>query len=162
MLAGREFEEQDQRSKTYGSSALPVVLNESAARGFFGTGNAIGERLRDEKHSYEVVGVVHDLKSGFAERPSVLYLPLTLRNFARPPAGGMTVIIRSDAGADALRAIRGEIASLDPNLTVFDVRTLNVDVERNRAAERLSIDTYGGIGVFGLVLAAIGLAGITA
>lgn len=161
-LAGREFEELDQRSRADGSKALPVVLNESAARGFFGNGNAIGKRVRDDKQSYEVVGVVHDLKSGISDRPSIIYLPLTQRNFARPPAGGMTVMVRSDAGMDALGGIRREIASLDPNLTIFNVRTLSDDVERNRAAERLSVNTYGGIGVFGLVLAAIGLAGITA
>jgi predicted permease len=162
MLAGREIEEVDQRSQTDGSKALPAVLNESAARGFFGSRNAVGERVRDEKQSYEVVGVVHDLKSGLSDRPSIIYLPLTRRDFARPPAGGITLMLRSDAGADALSAVRREIASLAPKLTVFDVRTLNEDLARKRAAERLSVDTYGAIGVFGLVLAATGLAGITA
>jgi predicted permease len=162
MLAGREFEEADQRSPTDGSKALPVVINESAAHGFFGSRNAIGERVRDDKQSYEVVGVVHDLKSGFSDQPSIIYLPLTRRELARPPAGGFTIMLRSDTGADVLSAVRREIGSMDPKLTIFDVRTLNEELERKRAAERLSVDTYGGIGVFGLVLAAIGLAGITA
>ena len=48
MLAGREFVELDQRSPADGAKTLPVVLNESAARGFFGKGNAIGERIRDD------------------------------------------------------------------------------------------------------------------
>ena len=110
MLAGREFAEPDQRSQQTASKTLPAVLNESAARGFFGNGNAIGKRVRDDKQSYEVVGVVHDLKDVHGFSQSIIYLPLTPRDFARPPAGGMTILVRSDAGADALSAIRNEIA----------------------------------------------------
>jgi macrolide transport system ATP-binding/permease protein len=162
MLAGREFVELDQRTQADGAKILPVVLNESAARGFFGKGNAIGERVRDDKRAYEVVGVVHDLRNGFRISPSVIYLPLTQRNFARPPAGGMTIMVRSDAGTDALSGIRREIASIDPNLVIFHVQTLNDYLELSRSHTRFAVSTYGGIGVFGLVLAAIGLAGVTA
>ena len=141
---------------------MPAVLNESAARRFFGNGNAIGERVRDDKQSYEVVGVVHDLRNGIGVSQSIIYLPLTQRNFARPPADGMTIMVRSDAGTDALSGIRREIAFIDPNLTIFNVRTLSDFLDHSRSSERFAVNTYGGIGVFGLVLAAIGLAGVTA
>jgi predicted permease len=162
MLAGREFVEPDQRSHAEGSKTLPAVLNESAARGFFGKGNAIGKRVRDDKRSYEVVGVVRDLKDvqGFSQ--SIIYLPLTSRDFARPPAGGITIIVRSDAGTDVLSSIRNEIAIIDPNLNIFNMQTLSAHLDRSRSALRFSVQTYGGIGLFGLLLAAIGLAGITA
>ena len=162
MLAGREFMEADQRGRADGTKTLPAVLNESAARGFFGKGNAIGKLVRDDKQSYEIVGVVRDLKdvAGFSQ--PILYLPLTSRDFARPPAGGITIIERSDAGTDTLNAIQNEIALIDPNLNIFHVQTLGGYLDRSRAALRFSIQTYGAIGVFGLVLAAIGLAGITA
>jgi predicted permease len=162
MLAGREFEERDQRGQADGSKPLPAVLSESAERRLFGNQNAIGNRVRDDKQSYEVVGVVRDLKDveGFSQ--STMYLPLTPRDFARPPAGGMTILVRSDAGPDGLSEIRNEIASVEPNLNIFNVQTLGAYLDRSRAALRFSIQTYGGIGVFGLVLAAIGLAGITA
>ena len=161
MLSGREFAERDQRV----TGPLPVVLNESAARALFGSANAIGQRVTEDQRSYDVVGVVRDLKNGIPDddQPaSVMYLPLTWRDFASPPAGGITIMVRSDAGADALGGIRREIASMDPNLAVFDVRTLGEYLERSRAFLRLALDTYGGIGAFGLVLAAIGLAGVTA
>jgi ABC-type antimicrobial peptide transport system permease subunit len=162
MLAGREFTELDQRTTPDASKALPAVLDEKAARGFFGNGNAIGARIRDDKQSYEVVGVVHDLGNGIGISQSVVYLPLTQRNFARPPADGMTIMVRSDAGTDALSAIRREIAFIDPNLTIFHVQTLSDYLELSRSSTRFAVSTYGGIGAFGLVLAAIGLAGITA
>jgi predicted permease len=163
-LAGREFEERDQRNQADGSksSSLPAVLNETAERKLFGNENAIGKRVRDDKQSYEVVGVVRDLKSGMGRSQTIIYLPLTPRDFARPPAGGMTIMVRSDAGPDTLSGIRNEIAFLDPNLNIFNVQTLDNYLERSRSATRFAVQTYGGIGVFGLVLAAIGLAGITA
>src|SRR5208282_3064515 len=104
MLAGREFLDRDQRGEAAGSSTsappavLSVVLNETAARGFFGSGNALGKRLRDDRQSYEVVGVVHDFQNGIGIRQAVAYLPLTPRDFVRTPADGITIMVRSDAG----------------------------------------------------------------
>jgi len=74
----------------------------------------------------------------------------------------MTIMVRSDAGADALGGIRHEIASIDPNLAVFNVRTLGEYLDMSKAYMRIAMNMYGGIGLFGLVLAAIGLAGVTA
>ena len=101
------------------------------------------------------------MRKGIEMSRSIVYLPLTRRNFACPPADGMTVMVRS-AGTDALGDINRELAFIDPNLTIFNVRTLSEYLERSRASERFAVNTYGGIGVFGLVLAAIGLAGVTA
>jgi predicted permease len=164
VLAGREFEETDQRLHTDETKifALPAVLNENAERKLFGNQNAIGKRVNDEKQSYEVVGVVPDLKNIEGVSEAVIYLPLTTRNFARPPAAGITILVRSDAGADALGGIRNEIAAMDPKLNVFGVQTVGAYLDRGRAALQFSLQTYGGIGVFGLILAAIGLAGVTA
>jgi macrolide transport system ATP-binding/permease protein len=164
LLAGREFEERDQRSQADRSKtfSLPAVLNETAERRLFGNENAVGKRVTDDKQSYEVVGVVRDLKNGIGISQSVVYLPLTPRDFTRPPAGGITILARSDAGTDLLSDIRGGIAFIDPNLTILNVQTLSDYLDRSRSSTRFSIQTYGGIGVFGLVLAAIGLAGITA
>jgi macrolide transport system ATP-binding/permease protein len=188
MLAGREFEERDQRLQADASkpsslsAATPAILNETAARGFFGNGNALGKRVRDDQHSYEVIGVVGNLKNGIGFSQSVMYLPLTPRDFVRAPADGITIMVRSDAGPlagqtdgptagsiggpmvgkDAFTSVRNEIALLDPNLNLFHVQTLSEYLDRSRASTRFAVQTYGGIGVFGLVLAAIGLAGITA
>jgi putative ABC transport system permease protein len=122
----------------------------------------IGKHVSDDKHSYEVVGVVRDLKNGIGISQSVIYLPLAPRDFARPPAGGITILARSDAGTDALSGIQNEIASIDLNLNIFNAETLSDYLDRSRSSTRFAVQTYGGIGVFGLVLAAIGLAGITA
>jgi predicted permease len=164
MVAGRDFVDSDQRTpaEALRNSALPVVLNESAARSFFGNENAIGKRLKDDEQTYEVVGVVRDLKNGFGPQQSAVYMPLTARNFARPLAGGMTVMVRSDSGSDTLKSVQDEIASVAPNLTIFHEQTLGQYLDDSRSDLRYALRTYGGIGVFGLVLAAIGLSGVTA
>ncbi len=141
MLTGEEFTGLDQRHQGDDSKILPAVLNESAARAFFGNGNAIGERVRDDKQSYEVIGVVHDLWTNNGISQSVIYLPLTRRNFVRPPADGMTILVRADAGTDALSGIRRKIAFVDPNLTIFNVRTLRDYLELKRSSERFAVDT---------------------
>jgi predicted permease len=167
LLAGRQFDQRDEQTTSDGSKPLllPIVLDQTAAQGLFGNVDAIGQRVSEDKQSYQVVGVVRDLKRGVPDENSQsgsVYLPLTHGDFASPPAGGITIMVRSDAGVDALRAVRREIASIDPNLAVFDVRTLAGHLELSRSYMRLAFETYGGIGVFGLVLAAIGLAGVTA
>jgi hypothetical protein len=94
VLAGREFEQRNQRGQADGSKTfslpvvlpvvppvvLPVLLNETAERKLFGNENAIGQRVRDDKRSYEVVGVVRNLKNGMAISQSAIYLPLTQRD----------------------------------------------------------------------------------
>jgi len=168
MLAGREFEEREQwgqldESQTRSAaSALPAILNESAERRLFGNENAVGKRVHDSRRSYEVIGIVRDTKDVAGLTQSIIYLPLTPRDFARPFAGGITILVRSDLGADALSGIRNEIDFVDPNLNILNVQTVNDYLERSRAALRFAAQTYGGIGVFSLILAAIGLAGITA
>jgi len=163
ILSGREFDARDQRRQPAesGGVALPVVLNESAARGFFRNSNPIGRRVRDDKQSYEVVGVVRDLKDGTGISQRIVYVPLTRRDFVQPPAGGIIIVVRSADGPDSLGGTRGVIASIDPNLTLFDVQTLSQYLELNRSVMRSAMRTYGGIGLFGVVLSAIGLAGVT-
>ena len=173
MLAGREFEERDERGPAQPDQAdesksavlpvaVPVVLSESAAHGLFGSGNAIGKRVLDHQHFYEVVGVVRDLKDVIGVSQAVAYFPLKPSDFARPQAGGITILVRSNASADALGGIRSVIASIDPNLSIINAQTLSEYLDRNRYAMQSAVRTYGGIGLFGLLLSAIGLAGITA
>ena len=64
----------------------PVVINETAAKKLFGSINAIGKHLKDSNHSYEVVGIVHDLKSGMGIKQAIAYVALTRDDFTRPPA----------------------------------------------------------------------------
>ncbi len=161
VLAGREFTDIDLRESGNGARPVPVILNEGAAGKLFPFRNAIGGHLNDGAHTYEVVGIVRDQRNGLRLVSSMLYLPLTRRTVARPPAGGITIVVQGDA-ASTFGSVRREIEAVDPNLSTFDVRTLDEYLRQSRASQQYALQTYGGIGVFSLVLAALGLAGVTA
>jgi predicted permease len=162
VLAGREFAEQDQRVDVEASAVVvPLVLNEKAAHALFGKGNGIGKHLRGDRQTYEVVGVVPDMKDATGMTQAIAYLPLTQRDFARPPGSGITIIARGHSAADAMGGVRTVVASLDPNLTLFDVQSLSEYFELIRGQMRVALRLFGGIGLFGLILSAVGLAGVT-
>jgi macrolide transport system ATP-binding/permease protein len=168
LVAGREFNEQDERANIGAAAGAendvptPLLLNQKAVRKFFGDGPAIGQRLQNGPAAYVVVGTVPDLKGATGMTEAEAYVPLTQRDFAKPPAGGITIVARSNTAADALAGMRGAVMSLDPNLTVFNGQTLSEYLELMRFAMRSALRTFGGIGLFGLVLSSIGLAGVTA
>jgi ABC-type antimicrobial peptide transport system permease subunit len=63
---------------------------------------------------------------------------------------------------DGTAAIRDVVAGLDPKLVPFHVETLREQLAMSRRGVRSAMLTFGGIGIFGLILSAIGLAGVTA
>ena len=75
-----------------------------------------------------------------------------------PPPFGLTLIVRGGAGSDALERLRRALAELDPNLTIFNVRTLREELDQADAFLHFGVVQYGSTGLFGLVLAAVGLA----
>jgi putative ABC transport system permease protein len=69
---------------------------------------------------------------------------------------------RATPGVDVITAVRREIAAMDPNLTPFNARSMTEQISQFMSALKGASWTYGVIGVFGLILAAVGLAGVTA
>jgi predicted permease len=161
-LRGREFTDFDQQPT---SGAIPTLVNQTAAQQFFGNDGPLGRTIRDDQHSYTVIGVVRDIKSGLilAKPVPTVFVPLPARSpNASPSQQGATLIVRGAEGPDTITDVRNTIASLDPYLTVFNVGTIDERLGQFDAVIRLSATIYGGIGIFGLILASIGLAGVTA
>ena len=167
LLSGREFNDAEERNLMEpepGNAArmLPVVINETAANKMFGSTNAIGKHLKEGSRGYEVVGVVHDLKSGMGIKQAIAYVALSREDFERPPAPGITILARTRHGVDGPAAVREVLSDLDPKLVPFHVETLSDQLAMSRQEIQPAMRTYGGIGGFGLILSAIGLAGVTA
>jgi macrolide transport system ATP-binding/permease protein len=167
LLSGREFNDADEHSlieQMPGNATrmLPVVINETAAKKLFGGTNAIGKHLKNASHGYQVVGVVHDLKNGTGIKQAIAYVALSRDDFERPSATGITILARTRAGVDGTAGLRDVLSDLDPKLVPFHVETLSDQLAISRQTTRSVMRTYGGIGGFGLILSAIGLAGITA
>jgi predicted permease len=112
----------------------------------------------------EIVGVAGDVAEGLiAQKPRpAIYFPLRAEHIAHPSIAGLTLVVRSVPGIDAISLVRREIAAIDPNVATFNPRTMQEHVDKFMAMLRVASWTYGLIGIFGYVLAGVGLAGVTA
>jgi predicted permease len=164
LVGGREFDSRDQQSDAPPGTATPAIVNQSAARMLFGAENPIGRRIHEDGASYTVVGVTHDVRSGYLPPKPVatLFLPLTAEWFVRSRAPRATVLARGTAGTSTLAAIREELASLHPGLTIFNVQTMRENLDKLNAFVEWSSAIYVVLGLFSLLLACIGLGGVTA
>ena len=158
LLKGRGFLETD------GPDAPRVaIVNEQFAKHFWPNQDPIGKRLHagDDKSWVQVVGLAKISKYVFiAEPPSdFIYFP-----YRQTRPRQMILIARSIGEASALTApLREVVRGLDPNLPIFNVRTME-DLYRMRATSvfRVLVTIVGGMGAMGLGLAIVGLYGLVA
>jgi len=151
MAAGREFDVQ--------VAPESVILNQTAALDLFGSTDAVGRTLRDASgRRLEVIGVARDSRSAFfnAKPAPTLYERLPLSPI------GASVIVRGAPGPQTLAAIREDLARLDPNLVLLNPRTMDRQLAQMSTLLSGASAFYGGLGIFGLILASVGLAGVTA
>ncbi|MBL8219206.1 MAG: ABC transporter permease, partial [Bryobacterales bacterium] len=159
VLEGREFSRDDVENKR------PVVIvNQTLAHEVWPKESAIGKIFEMDGVRQEVVGVSKDVRSGFAFEMAkkAAYRPMEPERFAKPSPEGVVLVVRTRPGVDAADVVRREVAALDPNLTLFRVRPMSDSVRQLRYLVEMTMYIYGGIGLFGLLLSAIGLAGVTA
>jgi len=156
---GRPFNEDDQNKRR-----AVVVVNETLAAEDWPNQDPIGRTIEVDGRQHEVIGVAKDVRSGFGVDfiRRGIYRPVDTDRFATPSLNGVFLTIRTQPGTDAAALVRSEIARIDPNLTVFNVRPVSESVRQMAFLTQYAIFLYGGIGVFGLILASIGLAGVTA
>jgi predicted permease len=163
LVAGRQFDSRDVK----GSPFVAIVTRTFATR-YFGAGDPIGQRIHEDvgpqTRDYDVVGVVEDAayRSLRAEPQPIMYVPLAQTDDMATSAR-LELSVRAQSGsADALvRPITSALAALDPNLALT-VRPLSVQLQANVRQERLVAILSGFFGGLALLLAAIGLYGVTA
>ncbi len=157
LVAGREFTDADRE----GSQPVAIV-SAAAARQYWPGQNAVGQYLRQPLFSSVdllVIGVARDLTtggSGDPRRPTV-YRPLLQRYDSR-----FSILARSTQGQRLVGEIRALLASMDPNLPIVHARTLEDQTSPMLVQLRLSASVSGTVGLVGLLLAAIGVYGVTA
>jgi ABC-type lipoprotein release transport system permease subunit len=130
------------------------------ARRYWPDGNAVGKIVRFGPNAHEVVGIVADAKhASINERPlAQLFIPM-----ARSEISTLRLFVRAGGDPAPLVAeIRNAIRTLDPNLPIYDARTLNEHMQGAVFAQRMAADLLGAMGVLALLLAAIGLYGVMA
>jgi predicted permease len=176
LIRGRYFTDADNET-----AQNVAVVNEAFVRRFFSQGEDplgqhFGLNLPENVNTYRIVGVVGDAKfAGFAlDRPArpMFFVSLAQTvNYANQLsqrvetashyAGGILLVTTTAPGVLEPQIAR-ELSAADPNLAVINVRTLREQVERSFDQQRAVASLAGLFGTIALILAAIGLYGVTA
>jgi len=160
LVAGRLFEARD----TDGAPRVAVV-DESLAKAFWPGQDAVGKRLHfggvNSKSPWmTVVGVVRQVRNRSLESRSrvQVYAPED-----QVPFGGMSLTLRSAGNPASLApTIQREVASIDPDLPVYRVRTMTEVMGESVQRRRLGLILLEVFAGLALVLAAVGIYGVTA
>jgi predicted permease len=165
LIRGRIFDAQD-RPDTPGV----VIIDEALAQQHFQNEDPIGKRLAQSTSgtpSYEIIGVVrhveHDNLDGQAIRTPQFYFNFNQIPLDRLPGfvRRINLLTRTDVEPSSLApAVRGEIAALNKNQAVFNVRTMEKIVAQSVAPRRFSMVLLTVFAIVALALASIGLYGM--
>lgn len=171
MLVGREFDDRDRPG-----SPLVAVVNEAFARQFASGQNPVGETLRfggddDLGPPFTIVGLARDsgaaIYYGIREGvPPTVYLAFAqrapeIRNYTPLVSFRLGVTATAGPVAPLAREVTRAIERVDPDLKT-SVRTMADYVDATVTQERLAAVVAGLFGTLALVLAAVGLYGVTA
>jgi len=172
VIRGRGFTDADTAT-----SQKVAVVNQAFVRKFFPNEDPIGRHFGIFElkfaQSFEIVGVVADAKYNNPRREvrSMYFRPLDQQLVVTDPnevmAEGRSLYINSitlhfkqpPQNVDSL--VRRTLADVDPNLTVIDLHSLDYQVSDNFNQERLVARLTMLFGILALVLASVGLYGIT-
>jgi predicted permease len=157
LAAGRRFTRTDTRD------AAPVALVSRTMARYWGRRSPLGTRLSvDGGETWiTVIGVVGDVRQYGLEREALaqVYLPLS----QTPVALGGRLLVRTAGEPAAMAAVmRNAVRSLDPNIPVENVRTLEELRSRYLATPRLTALLLGLFAAVALMVCLAGLAGVIA
>jgi predicted permease len=157
LLEGRDFSETDSSQTT-----KVAIINDTMAKRFWSNQSALGRRFRLENESgplYEIVGVAGNGRYrslGETPRP-YFYIPYS-QNFSRER---MTMILRTTVDPQSLvSGACNQIQLLDPQLPIFDVKTMDEHMARSFFGSKIGAIFTGVFGLLALILALMGLYGV--
>jgi predicted permease len=168
IVRGRGISEQDTAT-----SQKVAVINEAFARKFFKNEDPIGKhfgRNAGASREFEVVGVSKDARylTVNLDKPIVPFfvLPEAQAEYAQGNLGSLflhDIVVLTEPGPSLSNAqILQAVASVDPNMPVISIHTLREQVAVQFSQQRLIARLTSFFGVLSLVLASIGLYGVTA
>jgi predicted permease len=158
LVIGRDF-----RASDINGAPQVAIVNETMAKYFWGNENPIGKRFgwgrNDGTFPLEVVGVVRDSKFATLrdDVPRFVYTPWSQQE----SLDTMTFYVRMRGDAAGVPAsVRQVVQRLDPNLPIFEMKTMEAQVDESLFLERLVASLSLLFGALATVLAAVGLYGV--
>jgi predicted permease len=169
MTKGRGFDERDNET-----APLVVIVDEQLAQHFWPNSDPVGRRmylpgspqdiLKVDEHTtwLTVIGVVRNLRYEHLEdkggSAGAYYRPIK-----QEPDNTFSFALKTTGDSDStVRALRAEIFRLDPDLAVFDVRSMSERIGLSLASRKTSMllaNAFGGVALF---LAMLGIYGVLA
>ena len=156
LLGGREFDQRDAQT-----SPMVALVNESMARQFWPGEDPVGKRFRmgDTKGPWKtVVGVVGDVLHKGLDAPHSIQVYLPNTQFTDSMV--ILAVRTSNDPASLAAAVRSEIASLDPQVPISNVATMDEVVSASLANQRFGALLFLLFGAIALVLTAVGIYGV--
>ncbi len=161
LLAGRDF----RRTDVFNAQKV-CIINEAFAKKYFGTVNAVGHKIGmgndpGTKTDVTIIGVVRNTKyeNMREEIPVEVYCPYQQLDFGT----SITAYVRTRQDPDRVfSSIRKRVHELDANLPMYDLITLEKQIEDSLVTERLVSILSSGFGLIATLLASIGLYGVMA
>jgi predicted permease len=184
IIRGRSFREQDETDASH-----VAIVSEQLVRNIWNGQDPIGRQIEigaedspqfhvigptasaprtppADAGKFEIIGVTTDVRDGLIlaakDAPPMIYLPLRPADYTQPKLLGITVMMRAVPGEDAISVMRREITALDSRITPFNPRSMPEQIDEIMFPVRAALWTYAAIGIFGLILASVGLGGVTA
>jgi predicted permease len=156
-LAGRDFAHET------ASTPKVAIVNRAFAQHFFARESPIGQRVVDGETTYEIIGVVQNIKSRTLGEDTryVLFRSLAQSTGSDPSFLGYQLVIHTAGDSAAIAsAVRAQIRALDSTMAVYNTETMEEHLREALFLPRLAGTLFGIFGFIGLVLAAVGLYGV--
>jgi predicted permease len=158
LVRGRDFTADDT------ASSLPVaIVNEALARAIWPGEDPIGKQLdvsgaREGRLLVTVVGLASDARLLWLNEPAegYIYVPLAQR-----PVQRLSLLVRTREGGSVLNELRSLVRSMNPNLPVTEAMPLAQITAVSLIPQRVAASVAGTLGVVALLLAAVGVFGVT-
>jgi predicted permease len=156
LRRGRDFRLQEGTDRV-------AIVNETMAQRLFPDENPLGRRIRADDKVYEIIGVAANTKSRtLGEDPTgIVYFNLPQHPEEVFSFFGISIVVKTVVNPRTMtRAVRAQVAALDPNLAVFGIETMQEHVNKSLLIPKLCAVLLGVFGGVGLVLATVGLYGV--
>jgi putative ABC transport system permease protein len=161
LLKGRDFNDHDEHKTN-----PVIIINETFARQFFPGEDPIGKRVKpgltvwegEKAAMREIVGVISDIRNRSldAEPKPAYFLPQS-----QMPFNQLVVVVKTSGDPrSAINAVTREVGAMDPELAVFNVKTMDEYIASSVAAPRFNTTLLSIFAVVALVLTIVGLYGV--
>ncbi len=159
LVRGRDFTAADT------AASLPVaIVNEALARAIWPGEDPIGKQLEtsspagSSRQFVTIVGLASDARLMWLNEPAegYIYVPLAQRHSER-----VSLLVRTSDGRSAINAMRSVIRSMNANLPVTEAMPLREITAVSLIPQRIAVSVAGSLGIVALLLAAVGVFGVT-